>query len=146
MFSLFSCVNCFADDQDILIVDKIKPQAFFGWYRTSQMTSPGWDVFQRTVNWVTNNSLPEETNVILFTYDGNLTDDGLASFMHLYNAGYKVREIHSQYDIVTLPSTYYDNFDLAVYAWCYPWDAKKLVRFRHPLCYFFYWSHRPNGG
>ncbi len=38
----------------IIIVDSTLPVAFFGMYRFSQMTDPGWDLFRQTIDWATN--------------------------------------------------------------------------------------------
>jgi|LGVE01.1.fsa_nt_gb hypothetical protein len=118
--------------KDILIVHETKPLVYFGWYRTSQMTDPGWDLYQRAIDWADGGSAPANTDVILFTYNGTLdpatdSEDSLAVYNYLISAGYNVVEIHHQQDIENLPSSYYSSFDLAIYAHVYPRDATNIV-------------------
>lgn len=113
--------------QDILIVHETAPLVYFGWYRASQMTEPGWELFQRAINWITDTA-PANTTVILFTYDGTVSaEDGAAVYNYLADTGYHVAEVHHQSDIESLPSSYYADFDLAVYAHFYSRDASNIV-------------------
>ena len=121
------------DAQDILIVHNTAPLVYFGWYRTSQMTDPGWDLYQRSIDWADGGSAPANTDVILFTYNGTLDPeisaglDGIAVYNYLLSTGYNVVEVHHQQDIESLPSSYYSSFDLAIYAWAYLRDATNIV-------------------
>lgn len=128
--------------KDVLIVHTTEPLVFFGWYRTSMMTSPGWDLFQRAIDWADDSLTPANTDVILFTYDGSLTSsgsaDGAAINNYLVNAGYNVAEVHHQEQIENLPASYYADFDLAIYAHFYPRDATNVVNSGIPfvsICY-----------
>ncbi|KAA3632997.1 MAG: hypothetical protein DWP97_09970 [Calditrichaeota bacterium] len=40
--------------RSLIIVDSLRPNAYFGLYRFSQMTDPGWDLFRQTVDWAMN--------------------------------------------------------------------------------------------
>lgn len=117
-----------ATDQSILVAHVQNPHVYFGWYRTSMMTSPGWDIFQRTIDWATGGI---GNRVILFTYNGNVdytspNNDGMAVRDYLLANGYSV-ELHFQGDAATLPSSYYGNFDMAVYVNGYGYDASNIV-------------------
>ena len=117
--------------QDILVVHDSEPLAYFGFYTTGQMTAPGWDLLQRTIDFVTGGSARASTDVILITYNGTLdpgTDpSGKAVNDHLVAAGYNVAEVHHQSDIGTLASSYYLSFDLVIYAWIFNRDATAVV-------------------
>jgi hypothetical protein len=129
----YSPVTAKSLHRDILIVHKTQPLVYFGWYRTSQMTAPGWDLYQRAIDWADGGSVPANTDVILFTYNGTLDPnysaekDGIAVYNYLIGAGYNVGEVHHQADIESLPSSHYGSFDLAIYAWAYPRDATNIV-------------------
>ena len=129
-------------DIDVLIVHDTNPLAYFGWYRANQMPPTGWDLFQRTIDWADGRSLPAATNVILFTFDGSLDPEtsaelgGIAVYEYLTGAGYNVAEVHPQVDIETLVSSYYDSFDLAIYAWVFPRDATQIVNSGIPFVTF----------
>lgn len=116
-------------DESILVAHNSNPHLYFGWYRTSQMTAPGWDLFQRSIDWTTTGSVV--SNVILFTYNGMIdytspNNDGMAVYDHLIAQGYSV-ELHSQMDAATLPSSHYANFDIAIYVNGFGYNASNIV-------------------
>jgi hypothetical protein len=108
--------------EDILIINDAHKLAFFGWYMASQMPSTGWDLLNRTLAWATSYILPNETKIVFFTLDGTVTPEpgnehAAAVYDWLASAGYMVEniELHPIGDAGTLPSTYYDGFDLVLY-------------------------------
>jgi len=116
-------------NESILVAHNNNPHLYFGWYRTSQMTEPGWDLFQRAIDWATTGSVV--SNVILFTYNGTIdytspNNDGMAVYDHLLAQGYSV-ELHSQMDAATLPPSYYSSFDIAIYINGYGYNAANIV-------------------
>jgi uncharacterized repeat protein (TIGR01451 family) len=135
--------NVTGQGKEILIVHATKPLAFFGWYRASRMAPPGWDMFQRVVDWTNANRSPEDTDIILFTYNGSLStndEDGAAIYHYLGNAGYNIstEDVHHQEQIENFPASYYADFDLAIYAHTYPRDATNVVSSGIPfisICY-----------
>jgi hypothetical protein len=112
-----------ATSSDILIVHETSPLAFFGWYRASQMTQPGWDILQGTIDW----AAPSAADVALFTYDATLSpdedEDGLATYDYLVGAGYNV-SVFSKMDIT---SGSYLSLDLAIYNNSFGYDATNLL-------------------
>ena len=59
-------------DRDVVIVHRSRPIAYFGFYRANMMTEPGWQMFERTVNWALDFKEPAESKVWLATSFGTL--------------------------------------------------------------------------
>ncbi len=128
--------------KDVLIINDLHKYAYFGWYRTSQMSSTGWDLFNGTLLWAISYMFPNETKIALFTYDGSLDPisdpDGKAVYDKLVAWGYAETNItvHPQSDIATLTSAYYSSFDLVIYAWNAPYDSTNVVNSSIPFITF----------
>jgi hypothetical protein len=108
--------------QDVLIINERHKLAYFGWNRASQMPSTGWDLLNSSLVWATSYILPNETKIVFFTLDGTVTpepgnEDAAAVYDWLGSAGYMIEniELHPMGDAGTLPSTYYEGFDLVLY-------------------------------
>lgn len=132
--------------KDVLFIEDARKYAYFGWYKPSQMTAQneteeGWDLLNRTVIWATSYRFPNETNVVLFTQDGTLdpgTDlEGKTIYDRLVGGEYNVT-VHSQADVETISSTYYDvmNFHLAIYAVNYLRSASNVIASGIPFITF----------
>ena len=52
-----------------IIVDSTKPNAYFGLYRMTQMTDPGWDLFRQTVDWAMNYQDHSNVQICIAPYD-----------------------------------------------------------------------------
>ena len=61
-------------NSDILIISDSNPRAFFGFYRTSQMTEPGWTLARRCIDWADGMLGPAEWDVS-FVWFWTLTRD-----------------------------------------------------------------------
>ncbi len=57
----------------VIIVDSTKPNAYFGMYRFSQMTDPGWNLFRNTIDWAISNQ-NHSTTKICFARFGHVPD------------------------------------------------------------------------
>ncbi len=108
--------------KDVLIINDAHKFAFFGWVMASEMPSTGWDLLNRTLVWATSYILQNETKIVFFTLDGTVTpepgnEDAAAVYDWLGSAGYMIEniELHAMEDAGTLPSTYYEGFDLVLY-------------------------------
>lgn len=64
-----------ADVQDILISHTSHRLMWWGWHRFSPMIEPGWELYQNSLSWLTKRATPQETDVILFTYNGDVEED-----------------------------------------------------------------------
>ncbi len=77
--------------RDLIIADTTRRNLFFGLYRLSQLTAPGWDLFDQGVDWVNSDGDRATTMVWLATYNGTLDPqhsaekDGIAAYEHLIN-------------------------------------------------------------
>ncbi|MDH5375646.1 MAG: hypothetical protein OEW95_07525 [Candidatus Bathyarchaeota archaeon] len=108
--------------QDVLIINDAHKLAYFGWYMASEMPSTGWDLLNSSLVWATSYILQNETKIVFFTLDGTVTpepgnEDAAAVYDWLGSAGYMIEniELHPIGDAGTLPSTYYEGFDLVLY-------------------------------
>jgi hypothetical protein len=119
--------------RDVLIVHESRPLAYFGWYRVSQMTPPGFDLLQGTIDWLVGSKAPADTRLVLFTYSGSLDPDvyqeadGLAVYNYLVNAGYTDIEVRHQKLAASLPPSHYDDFDAVLYWNSYPYDPTNIL-------------------
>jgi len=114
-------IEAASSSKHILVIDDDNKYAYFGWYRASQMAPTGWELLQRTVNWANSYRIPNQTDVVLFTYNGDIEppvdhsqEDGYAIYLWLVDQGYNVT-VHHQADSETLLSTYYSDYDLVIY-------------------------------
>jgi hypothetical protein len=119
--------------KDVLIINDAHKLAYFGWNRASQMPFTGWDLLNRSLAWATSYNLPNETKIVFFTYDGTLTpspenEDAACVYDWLGSFGYTMEniELRHQQDAETLPSTYYDDFDLVIY-WSVNWHESRNI-------------------
>jgi hypothetical protein len=74
------------------------------------------------LEWATSYILQNETKIVFFTLDGTVApepgnEDAAAVYDWLGSAGYMIEniELHPMGDAGTLPSTYYEGFDLVLY-------------------------------
>jgi len=118
---------------DMVIVDPTRRIAFFGLYRASQMAAPGWDLYERTVNWANSFNPPATTTVWLATYNGTLdpTDpheaDSLAVYDYLVGTmGFLPANIHIEHQS-HIETADFTGYDLVIYSRSYPWDATNVV-------------------
>jgi len=103
---------------DLLVVDDSHLRAFFGFYGSSQFADQPEKLWDDTVRWAVGGATPSETHVLLFTFDGTLSDnnpantDAIGFNNLLVAAGYQV-EVDSRLDFATRTS--YADFELAVF-------------------------------
>ena len=103
---------------DIVVVDDCGMTAFFGFHGSSLFADQPELVWDDTVAWAVANADPSDTEVLLFTFDGTLSDANAANvnpigfYNLLTSAGYLV-SIDNQLDFAT--RTDYTGFDLVVF-------------------------------
>jgi hypothetical protein len=124
---------------DILIVSSTNPRAFFGFYRATQMTDPGWTFLRRTIDWADGQLPPEQTELLLFTYNNDLQwpvdylqEDGFAVYTYLVGQGFNITG-HHQWDMPDLDIAYYQTFDVIVYWNIYCYDPSNAIASGVPL-------------
>ena len=129
--------------RDILIVDNNRPIAFFGFYRTSQMTQPGWELFDRAVDWVNDFRDPATTRVWLATYRGTLDPrsgggepDGIAVYERLTTVlGFDPANIRVEPQ-ASIETGNFAGYDFVLYAWIFPRDATNVLNQGMPFLTF----------
>jgi len=121
-------------DRHIIIVDQTRPNVFFGMYRASQMTQPGWDLYERSVDWANDFNDPATTAVWLATYNGTLDPDypgeldGIAVYDRLINKmGFVEENIHVAHQN-SIETANFDGYDIVLYCWIYPRDATNVMQ------------------
>jgi hypothetical protein len=120
---------------DVLIINDPHKLAFFGYYRATQMPSTGWELLNSTILWADSYLPPDETRIVLFTYDGTVSDscpcneDAARVYTWLIDSGYVAGNIsvHNQHDAEALPPTYYDDFDLVIYWNTFGYNSTNIV-------------------
>jgi hypothetical protein len=124
---------------DLIIVDTTRPVAWFGLYRTSQMTAPGWDLYERAVDWVNNFQNPANTTVWLATYNGTLDPqysaekDGIAVYNYLINnMGFLAGNIHVDHQS-TIETANFTGYDIVLYVHTYPRNATNVMNQQKPF-------------
>ena len=120
------CLGIEPAEDAVVIVDNTSSNAFFGYYRTSQMTQPGWDLLQSTIDWVA----PGASTGVLFTYNGTLNPashpseaDGVATYNYLNSQGYAVT-VHPQSAIEIGD---FSAYDLTIYNTSFPRDVTNFL-------------------
>jgi hypothetical protein len=122
-----------------LIVSDSNPRAFFGFYRATQMPPTGWNLLKRTIDWADGHTAPPATNVLLFTYNNDLTwpvdyqqEDGFAVYQWLTGLGYVITG-HHQNEMPGLSIAYYQSFELIIYWNGYGYDPTNAIDSGVPL-------------
>jgi len=112
------CLLGEAEASDIVVVDDCGMTAFFGFYGSSLFADQPEILWDDTVAWAVGNATPSDTEVLLFTFDGTLSDanpanvNAIGFFNLLTSAGYSV-SIDNQLNFATRTS--YSAFDLAIF-------------------------------
>jgi len=125
--------------RDVLIVHQSRPLAYFGWYRTSQMTPPGFDLLESMVDWLVSSKAPGDTRLLLFSYDGSVDTcttqnaDAAALYRFLVDAGYTDIEVQHQRAAAYLKPSYYNDFDAVLYWNFYGHDIENILASGIPL-------------
>lgn len=122
-------------EKDVLIIDDANKRALFGWYRAIMMPPAGWELLNRTILWAVSYMQPEETKIVLFTYDGTTEpdhehkNDGGWVYHWLIGNGYLAEniDVHRQYDASVLPSSHYAGFNLVIYWNAYGYNSTNIV-------------------
>jgi hypothetical protein len=125
--------------QDVVIVDTTRPNAYFGMYRTSQMTAPGWDLYERTFDWATGNMPHATVMVWLATYNGTLDPqysaekDGIAVYNHLTTTmGIPAGNVHVAHQ-TTIETGNFAGYDIVLYTNTYSRDATNVMNQNIPF-------------
>jgi hypothetical protein len=113
-----------------LVISSADPYAYFGFYRTTQMTEPGWTLMRRTIDWADGHLGPGNADLLLFTYNNDLEwpvdyqqEDGYALYTWLQGQGFNITG-HHQNEMGGLSVPYYQGFDIIIYwnSYAYPPD------------------------
>lgn len=121
LFSLMALVSVLASvayAADIVVVDDANTRAFFGFHGSSMFADQPEQLWDETVDWAVGGAGPDNVVVLLFTFDGTLSDtkaantDAIGFYNLLTGQGYTV-QIDNQLDFAT--RTDYGGFDLAVF-------------------------------
>lgn len=104
----------------ILIVDNTRPNAIFGMCHLDQLTEPGWNLFDRTIDWAINHQDHATTKIWLATFNGTLDPDqgdeiGQAAYNHLLHMGFLACNIYVA-NQVTIETSSFTDYDLVLYA------------------------------
>jgi len=125
--------------QDVVIVDKTRPVAYFGMYRTSQMTAPGWDMYERMVDWANGFKSHTTTMIWLATYNGTLDPkysaekDGIAVYNYLINnMSVPASNIHVDHQS-SIETASFSGYDIVLYVHTYPRDATNVMNQKMPF-------------
>lgn len=125
--------------RDILIAHESKPIVFFGMYRASQMTQPGWLLYERSVDWANNFQNPADTKVWLATYNGTLDPnvpqeaDSIAVYDRLTTKmGFLPQNIHVGHQS-TIETGNFTGYDLVIYSHTYPRNATNVLNQNKPF-------------
>jgi subtilisin family serine protease len=140
---LYGCNNgaciCTTGKDVLILDDNGRKNAFLGFYQWMNAlpysnNTVVWDILKRTIEWATNNKNASTTKIIAFGY--NPTHTSLTAIRdYLVIKGYRSSniELRGQGDINTLNSTYYQKFDLVLYAWSYPNNATNIIASGKPF-------------
>ncbi len=120
-------------DRDVIIIHRSEPWAFFGMYRASQMTDPGWDLYERSIDWANGFGEHATTTIWLATYNGTLDPDfsaerdGIAVYNRLINnMGFDPGNIHVAHQS-TIETADFTGYDIVLYAWSFPRNAQNVI-------------------
>ena len=126
-------------DRDMVIADSTGPNVLFGMYRASQMTEPGWTLFDARLDHVCGGCDPATTRVWLATYNGTLDNgfsaerDGIAVYNRLINTlGYQGSNVHVAHQ-ESIETGDFTGYDIVVYAWAFPRNATNVVNQGKPF-------------
>ncbi|RJP32678.1 MAG: hypothetical protein C4547_13235 [Phycisphaerales bacterium] len=126
-------------DRDVIIVHRSKPIVYFGMYRTSMMTEPGWDLYARAVDWANGFKAPADSKVWLATYNGTLDPeysaerDGIAVYGYLINTmGFPRENVHVAHQS-SIETGNFDGYDIVLYVNLYPRDATNVLNQGKPF-------------
>ena len=126
-------------NRDIVIVHRSDPIVYFGFYRANQMTQPGWDLYERALNWANGFKKPADTKVWLATYNGRLDPrdspelGGIAVYNRLIdNMGFLKENIEVGGQS-TIETQNFDGFDIVLYTWIFPRDATNVIKQNKPF-------------
>ncbi len=126
-------------DRDVVIVHRSKPIVYFGMYRASMMTEPGWDLYARSVNWANDNRNPADSKVWLATYNGTLDPDfsaerdGIAVYNYLINTmGFPVDNVHVAHQ-TSIETGNFAGYDIVLYVNLYPRNATNVLNQGKPF-------------
>lgn len=98
-------------ERSVLIVDTLNPVVYWGMYRLSQMTEPGWDLWARTIGWLIDDQDPATLRVFLAGVDS----DGDAAYNRLVNQmGFHPDSV-SQVDPFGYADSAFIHYDLFLY-------------------------------
>jgi len=127
------------DENHVLIVSDLNPRAFFGFYRATMMPATGWNLLRRTIGWADGHLDPGATDVLLFTYNNDLTwpvdyqqEDGFQVYSWLVAQGFNITG-HAQWEMPDLTIPYYQTFDLIIYWNGYGYDPMRAIVSGTPL-------------
>ncbi|MBL1219025.1 MAG: hypothetical protein D8M59_16210 [Planctomycetes bacterium] len=125
--------------REMIIIDRTRPVALFAMYRASQMTAPGWDMYDRCVSWANDHRDPATTKVWLATYNGTLDPgysaelDGIAIYNYLTGTmGFNPANVTVAHQS-TIETASFAGYDIVIYAWSYPRDATNVVSQNMPF-------------
>lgn len=128
--------------RDVIIYDSTRPNVYFGMYRASQMTAPGWDLFTRSLDWCNGMGNHATTKVWLATYNGTLDGsysaekDGIAVYDYMTTVlGFLPANIHVAHQS-SIETASFAGYDIVVYAWSYPRDATNVMNQQIPFLTF----------
>jgi len=112
------CLMGVAYAADLLVVDDEQWTAFFGFYGSTYFADQPEKLFSDTVSWAIGGANPADTAVLLFTYDGTLSDGNPANvdaigFFNLLSTGGFSPVVDSRLNFAT--RTDYDNIDLVIF-------------------------------
>jgi hypothetical protein len=104
----------------LVVVSKDLATCYFGLYRSTQMSTAPWDLFDRTVEAMLSHA-GGGSRILLFTYNNQLLlpvdylqEDGYAVYVRLLLDGYQVTGRH-QWDLPGLDAGFLRQFDLIVH-------------------------------
>lgn len=111
------CLSGRAEGAALLVVDDDSMSAFFGFYGSALFADQPEKLWDDTVAWAAGGSDPDNTDVLLFTYDGTLTAgpenvNAVGFYNLLISAGYNV-QVDSRLDFAM--RTDYTGFELVVF-------------------------------
>ncbi len=129
-------------DVDIIIADTTRTNVYFGLYRTSQMTDPGWALFEDSLDHVNSFRDRTTTKVWLATYNGTLDDqysaerDGIAVYNRMVNVmGFTAANIRVAHQS-TIETGDFTGYDIVVYSWIFDRNAQNVLNQGKPFLTF----------
>ena len=116
--TMLTCGVIRTEAADIVVVNDEDMTAFFGFYGSSLFADQPEQLWDDTVAWAVGGANPNDTDVLLFTYDGTVSDadpnnvDAIGFRSLLMTAGYVV-SVDSRLDFAA--RTDYSGFDLVIF-------------------------------